>query len=98
MISASHNPYYDNGIKVINGEGHKLEPEVEEQIEKYIDGEVPELPFAKRENIGRCFDYTKGRDDYIQYLKSLVKKPFDGKTVALDLSNGSASFPIPITS
>jgi len=91
MISASHNPYYDNGIKVINGEGHKLEPEVEEQIEKYIDGEVPELPFAKRENIGRCFDYTKGRDDYIQYLKSLVKKPFDGKTVALDLSNGSAS-------
>ena len=91
MISASHNPYYDKGIKVINGEGHKLEPEVEEQIEKYIDGEVPELPFAKRENIGRCFDYTKGRDDYIQYLKSLVKKPFDGKTVALDLSNGSAS-------
>ncbi len=91
MISASHNPYYDNGIKVINGEGHKLESEVEEQIEKYIDGEVPELPFAKRENIGRCFDYTKGRDDYIQYLKSLVKKPFDGKTVALDLSNGSAS-------
>ena len=91
MISASHNTYYDNGIKVINGEGHKLEPEVEEQIEKYIDGEVPELPFAKRENIGRCFDYTKGRDDYIQYLKSLVKKPFDGKTVALDLSNGSAS-------
>ncbi len=91
MISAGHNPYYDNGIKVINGEGHKLEPEVEEQIEKYIDGEVPELPFAKRENIGRCFDYTKGRDDYIQYLKSLVKKPFDGKTVALDLSNGSAS-------
>lgn len=91
MISASHNPYYDNGIKVINGEGHKLEPEVEEQIEKYIDGEIPELPFAKRENIGRCFDYTKGRDEYIEYLKSLVKKPFDGKTVALDLSNGSAS-------
>lgn len=91
MISASHNPYFDNGIKVINGQGHKLEPEIEEQIERYIDGEIPELPLAGREDIGRCFDYTKGRDEYIQYLKDLVKKPFDGRTVALDLANGSAS-------
>lgn len=91
MISASHNPYFDNGIKVINGQGHKLEPEIEEQIERYIDGAMKELPLAGRENIGRCFDYTEGRDAYIQYLKDLVKKPFDGKTVALDLSNGSAS-------
>jgi len=91
MISASHNPYFDNGIKVINGQGYKLEPEIEEQIEKYIDGEIPELPLAGREDIGRCFDYTEGRDAYIEYLKGLVKKPFDGKTVALDLSNGSAS-------
>ena len=91
MISASHNPYFDNGIKVINGQGHKLEPEIEEQIEKYIDGEIPELPLAGREDIGRCFDYTEGRNEYIEYLKGLVKKPFDGKTVALDLSNGSAS-------
>ena len=59
MISASHNPYFDNGIKVINGQGHKLEPEVEEQIEKYIDGEIDELPLAKREKIGRCFDYMR---------------------------------------
>lgn len=91
MISASHNPYFDNGIKVINGKGHKLEPEIEEQIEKYIDGESEEIPMAKREVIGRCFDYTKGRDEYIEYLKDLVKEPFDGKTVALDLANGSAS-------
>ena len=91
MISASHNPYFDNGIKVINGQGHKLEPEIEEQIEKYIDGQISELPLAGRETIGRCFDYTEGRDAYIQYLKDLVKKPFDGKTVALDLANGSAS-------
>ena len=91
MISASHNPYFDNGIKVINGQGHKLEPEIEEQIEKYIDGEIPELPLACREKIGRCFDYTEGRDEYIESLKGLVKQPFDGKTVALDLSNGSAS-------
>ena len=61
------------------------------QIEKYIDGESEEIPMAKREAIGRCFDYTKGRDEYIEYLKDLVKEPFDGKTVALDLANGSAS-------
>lgn len=91
MISASHNPYFDNGIKVINGRGHKLEPEIESQIEKYIDGEISELPLAGRETIGRCFDYTEGRNTYIQYLKNLVKKSFDGKTVALDLANGSAS-------
>ena len=91
MISASHNPYYDNGIKIINSTGHKLEATIEEQIEKYIDGEIPEIPLAKREEIGRCYDYTKGRDEYIGYLIDLVKKPYDGKTVALDLSNGSAS-------
>lgn len=101
MISASHNPYYDNGIKVINGQGHKLEPEVEEQIEKYIDGEIGELPFAKKEKIGRCFDYSVGRSRYIDYLKNIAKngigkflntnKPYLGKKIALDLSNGSAS-------
>ena len=91
MISASHNPYFDNGIKVINGEGHKLESDVEEQIERYIDGEIEEIPLVKREKIGRCFDYIKGRDKYIEYLKSLVKLRFEGKIVALDLANGSAS-------
>lgn len=91
MISASHNPYYDNGIKVINAKGHKLEPEIEEQIEQYIDGERDELPLAKKEKIGRCYDYSQGKTAYMEYLKSLAKEPFDGKTVALDLSNGSAS-------
>lgn len=91
MISASHNPYYDNGIKVINAKGHKLEPEIEEQIEQYIDGEQDELPLAKKEKIGRCYDYSQGKNAYMEYLKSLAKEPFDGKTVALDLSNGSAS-------
>ncbi|MBO5488769.1 MAG: phosphoglucosamine mutase [Eubacterium sp.] len=91
MISASHNPYYDNGIKVINGKGHKLEPEVEEQIERYIDGEIDELPFAKKEKIGRCIDYCEGRERYKQHLLSIVGDSYEGKTVALDLSNGSAS-------
>ncbi len=91
MISASHNPYFDNGIKVINGEGHKLEPEVEEQIERYIDGETEDLPLARREKIGRCIDYVRGREKYTAYLKGLVKQRFDGKTIALDLANGSAS-------
>ena len=91
MISASHNPYFDNGIKVINAKGHKLEPEIEEQIEQYMDGRTAELPLAKKEKIGRCYDYGAGKEQYMEYLKSLVKEPFDGKTVALDLSNGSAS-------
>jgi len=91
MISASHNPYFDNGIKVINGQGFKLEPEVEEQIERYIDGELGELPLAKKEKIGRCHDYSSGREKYKEHLKSLAKESFEGKTVALDLSNGSAS-------
>ena len=65
MISASHNPYYDNGIKVINGQGYKLEADVEAEIEAYIDGEIPEIPFAKREQIGKTVDYAMGRNRYI---------------------------------
>lgn len=91
MITASHNPYTDNGIKVINGKGHKLEEEIEEKIEAYIDGEIAELPFATGENLGRCYDYTKGKEIYKEYLEKLVKHSFEGKKIALDLSNGSAS-------
>ena len=65
MISASHNPFYDNGIKIINGNGQKMEASVEAQIEAYIDGEIPELPLAKRENIGRTVDFSAGRNRYI---------------------------------
>lgn len=90
MISASHNPFYDNGIKIINGKGHKIETEVEEKIEAYIDGEIPELPLAKKENIGRTTDYSAGRNRYIGYLISLATRSFEGKRVGLDCSNGSS--------
>ena len=65
MISASHNPFYDNGIKVINGQGHKLEAEVEEKIEAYIDGKTEERPLATREDIGRTIDFAAGRKNAI---------------------------------
>ena len=90
MISASHNPYYDNGIKVINGKGHKLEAEVEEKIEAYIDGEIGELPLAKKDHIGRTVDYVAGRNRYIGYLISLATRSFEGVKVGLDCSNGSS--------
>ncbi|HIU66817.1 MAG TPA: phosphoglucosamine mutase [Candidatus Caccomorpha excrementavium] len=91
MISASHNPYYDNGIKVINGSGYKMEAEVEEKIEAYIDGETGEIPFAKREKIGRTVDYAIGRNRYIGYLISLATRSFKKVKVGLDLANGSAT-------
>lgn len=91
MITASHNPFYDNGIKVISGTGQKLAPEIEAEIEKYIDGEIPELPLATREKIGRTTDYSAGRNRYIGYLISLPTRSFKNKKVGLDCSNGSAS-------
>lgn len=91
MISASHNPYYDNGIKVINGAGHKVEAEVENQIEAYIDGEIEEIPLATRENIGRTNDYALGRHRYIGYLISLATRSFKDVKVGLDCANGAAS-------
>lgn len=91
MISASHNPYYDNGIKIINGNGYKMEAEVEEQIERYIDGEVEEIPLAKGEEIGRTIDHSAGRNHYIGYLISTATRSFKDFKVGLDCSNGSAS-------
>lgn len=91
MISASHNPFYDNGIKVINAKGQKLEAFVEEKIEEYIDGKTEELPLATKENIGRTVDFSAGRNRYIGYLISIATRSFKEKTVALDCSNGSAS-------
>ena len=91
MISASHNPFYDNGIKVINGLGHKLEAEVEEKIERYIDGEAEERPLATGEDIGRTIDFAAGRNRYIGYLISLATRSFEDMRVGLDCSNGSAS-------
>lgn len=83
MISASHNPFYDNGIKVINGRGEKLEEEVIEKIEAYLDGEAGEIPFALRENIGRTVDYAAGRNRYIGYLISIATRSFKGKRLHL---------------
>ena len=91
MISASHNPYYDNGIKVINGRGEKLEEETIEKIESYLDGEMGEIPFAKRDAIGRTVDYAAGRNRYICYLISLATRSFKNMRVGLDCANGSAS-------
>ena len=92
MISASHNPFYDNGIKVINGKGHKLEASVEELIEQYIDDDFEtEVPFALRENIGRTVDYAQGRNRYIGYLISIATRSFKDKRIGLDCANGSAS-------
>ncbi len=91
MISASHNPYYDNGIKVINGRGEKLEEGTIEKIESYLDGEMGEIPFAKRDAIGRTVDYAAGRNRYIGYLISLATRSFKNMRVGLDCANGSAS-------
>lgn len=90
VISASHNPYYDNGIKVINEKGEKLEENVIEEIEKYLDGETEELPLAKRDSIGRTIDFAAGRNRYIGYLISIATRSFKNKRVALDCANGSA--------
>lgn len=91
MISASHNPYYDNGIKIINGNGFKLEPEVESLIEEYIDSEKDTIPLATKENIGKTTDYAMGRNRYIGFLISLATRSFKQVKVGLDCANGSAS-------
>ena len=90
MISASHNPYYDNGIKVINRKGQKLEAKVEEKIEAYIDGAAGEVPLAKKEKIGKTIDYAAGRNRYIGHLISLATRSFKDMRIGLDCSNGSA--------
>lgn len=90
MISASHNPYYDNGIKVINERGEKLEEEVIEKIESYLDGEIGEIPFAKRDHIGCTVDFSAGRNRYIGYLISIATRSFKNMRVGLDCANGSS--------
>ena len=89
MISASHNPYYDNGIKLINGKGEKMDEATIAEVEKYLDGEM-EIPFAERENIGCTVDYVSGRNRYVGYLISLGVYSFRGVKVALDCANGAS--------
>ena len=90
MISASHNPYYDNGIKLMNYNGEKMDEATILEVEKYIDGEIPEIPMAKDSDIGRTVDYVAGRNRYIGYLISLSKYSYNGKRVGLDVANGAA--------
>ena len=90
MISASHNPYYDNGIKLMNHNGEKMDEETIREVEKYLDGKYTELPMAKDSEIGRTVDYVAGRNRYMGYLISLSKYSFNGKRIGLDTSNGSA--------
>lgn len=91
MISASHNPFYDNGIKLINDKGEKMQESVIEKIEQYIDGKIEEIPFALKENIGRTVDFSAGRNRYMGYLISLAIMSFKGMRVGLDCANGSSS-------
>ena len=91
MISASHNPFYDNWIKIIGGNGQKLDADVEAQIERYIDDGEPRIPYAVREHVGRTIDFAAGRNRYIGYLISIPTRSFKNYRVGLDCSNGSAS-------
>lgn len=90
MISASHNPFYDNGIKLIDSDGYKVENDLIEKLEAYIDGETEEVELATGENIGRTVDYIVGRNRYIAYLSTVVTKSFKGIKVLVDASNGAA--------
>ncbi len=89
MISASHNPYYDNGIKLINSNGEKMDEETILMVEDYIDGKI-EVPIAERDEIGRTVDYVEGRNRYIGYLISMSRYSFKDKKVGLDCANGAA--------
>lgn len=90
MITASHNQYIDNGIKLINSEGEKLSEDIILKIEDYLDGKIGGIPFALRENIGRNFDFIAGRNRYMGYLISIPMNSFKDRKIALDMANGSA--------
>ena len=89
MISASHNPYYDNGIKLFNGNGEKMDEELLLKIEDYIDG-IGNVPLAERDKIGKTVDYVAGRNRYIGFLISMSRYSFRGVKVGLDCANGSS--------
>lgn len=91
MITASHNPYHDNGIKIINSDGEKMDDEFLEELEKYIDSDIKDIDLKIGEEIGRSHDFIGGRNRYIAFLIRTVSKSFKGKKVGLDCSNGAAS-------
>ena len=90
MISASHNPYWDNGIKLMNGVGEKMDDALQDELEAYIDGDPNSIPWAVEDKIGRTIDFYSGRNRYIGYLTSIATRSFGDRKVALDCSNGSA--------
>ena len=90
MITASHNPYYDNGIKIINKNGEKMEDDFLYELEGYLDSEITDIDLAVGEEIGRTVDYIGGRNRYIAYLIQTVTKSFEGIKVGLDCANGAA--------
>ena len=90
MISASHNPFYDNGIQLLNDQGEKMDDETIARVEEFLDGKSGIPPYAVREDIGKTIDFVEGRNRYVGYLISLGRFSFRGKHVALDCANGSA--------
>ncbi len=90
MISASHNPYYDNGIKIFDHSGTKITDDMEARLEDFIDDEY-HLPLASDTMIGECFDYTHGLDDYLQWMKNLFDIDLKGYKIVIDSANGSAT-------
>ncbi len=90
MISASHNPFYDNGIKLMNFEGEKMDDEMQDECEKYLDGLLPELPGMTGEDIGKTIDFYSGRNRYIGYLTGIATRSFEKHKVALDCANGAS--------
>ena len=90
MISASHNPFYDNGIKLMNGIGEKMEDALQAELERFIDGEPAALPWATEGKIGKTIDFYSGRNRYIGYLTSLAARSFEKHKVGLDCANGSS--------
>lgn len=91
MISASHNPYYDNGIKIMDHNGHKISAELEEKLEEYIDSPEDDLPFALKNNVGKTIDFAIGRSHYIKHLASLIPGSFEGLRIGIDCANGASS-------
>ncbi|MBP5625239.1 MAG: phosphoglucosamine mutase [Lachnospiraceae bacterium] len=90
MISASHNPFTDNGIKLMNCDGEKMDDALQDEIERYIDGLIEEIPFATGDQVGCTVDFYSGRNRYIGYLTNVATKSFEDRKVALDCANGSS--------
>lgn len=90
MISASHNPFFDNGIKLMNNDGEKMPDDVQALIEQFLDGEGEDIPWATDDKIGETVDFYSGRNRYIGYLTGIASKSFENCRVALDCANGSA--------